>query len=98
MLLARGLRVPVWSTKAIASLDKLPQKIASAAIATAGALGSGRAEAWRHAKVLEGMHGLCSARLGIHHRLLFRMDEDAVLDVEEVVTREDLDRALAARR
>jgi hypothetical protein len=94
----RGLRVPVWSAKARDSLDGLPLKVASAAIASAGALGAGRPEAWRHAKRLEGMHGLCSARVGIHHRLLFRMDEEGVLDVEEVVTREDLDRALAARR
>ncbi len=95
---SRGLRIPVWSAKARDSLEKLPVKIASAAIAAAGALGAGRPEAWRHAKRLEGMHGLCSARVGIHHRLLFRMDEEGELDVEEVVTREDLDRALAARR
>ena len=95
---SRGLRIPVWSAKASASLESLPVKIASAAIAAAGALGAGRPEAWRHAKRLEGMHGLCSARLGIHHRLLFRMDEEDTLDVDEVVTREDLDRALAARR
>lgn len=94
----RGLRIPVWSAKASASLEGLPTKIASAAIAAAGALGAGRPEAWRHAKRLEGMHGLCSARVGIHHRLLFRMDHDDRLDVDEVVTREDLDRALAARR
>ncbi len=94
----RGLRVPMWSAKARDSLHRLPQKVASAAIAAAGALGAGRPEAWRHAKRLEGMHGLCSARVGIHHRLLFRMDEEGELDVEEVVTREDLDRALAARR
>jgi hypothetical protein len=93
-----GVRVPVWSDKATSSLDKLPKNVVSNAIATAGLLGAGRPEAWRHAKRLEGMHGLCSARVGIHHRLLFRMDEDDVLDVEEVVTREDLDRALAARR
>jgi hypothetical protein len=97
-LAPRALRVPVWSTKAIASLEKMPRNIASQAIATAGALGAGRTEGWRHAKVLEGMHGLCSARLGIHHRLLFRVDEEGILDVDEVVTREDLDRALAARR
>ncbi len=94
----RGLRIPVWSAKARDSIEKMPTTGAAAAIAAAGALGAGRPEAWRHAKRLEGMHGLCSARVGIHHRLLFRMDEDDTLDVEEVVTREDLDRALAARR
>lgn len=94
----RGLRIPVWSPKARASLESLPTKIASAAIATAGALGAGRPEAWRHAKRLEGMHGLCSARVGIHHRLLFRMDQDDRLDIDEIVTREALTRALAARR
>lgn len=93
-----GVRIPTWSDKARSSLDKMPKHVMAQAIATAGALGAGRPEAWRHAKRLEGLHGLCSARLGIHHRLLFRMDEDGVLDVEEVVTREDLDRALAARR
>ncbi|MEZ4339040.1 MAG: SEC-C metal-binding domain-containing protein [Sandaracinaceae bacterium] len=95
---AHGLRIPVWTDKARSSLDKLPAKVASAAIAAAGALGAGRPEAWRHAKQLEGLHGLCSARVGIHHRLLFWMEEEGVLEVDEVVTREGLDRALAARR
>lgn len=97
-LSSHGLRIPVWTDKARGSLDKLPAKVASAAIATAGALGAGRPEAWRHAKQLEGLHGLCSARVGIHHRLLFWMEEDGVLEVDEVLTRESLDRALAARR
>jgi len=95
---AHGLRIPHWTDKARSSLDKLPKNVVSAAIATAGALGAGRPEAWRHAKRLEGLHGLCSARVGIHHRLLFWMDDDDVLEVDEVVTREGLDRALAARR
>ncbi len=93
-----GLRVPVWTDKAKSSLDKLPAKVASAAISTVGALGAGRPEAWRHAKQLEGLHGLCSARVGIHHRILFWMEEEGVLEVDEVLTRESLDRALAARR
>ncbi|MEQ9075460.1 MAG: SEC-C metal-binding domain-containing protein [Sandaracinaceae bacterium] len=93
-----GVRIPTWTDKAVSSLDKLPKNIVASAIATAGALGAGRPEAWRHAKKLEGLHGLCSARVGIHHRLLFAMDDDGVLEVDEVVTREDLDRALASRR
>ncbi|MFK7986054.1 MAG: SEC-C metal-binding domain-containing protein [Sandaracinaceae bacterium] len=93
-----GIRVPMWSDKARGSLAKLPKNIVASAIATAGALGAGRPDVWRHAKRLEGMHGLCSARLGIHHRLLFTMENANELDVAEVVTREDLDRALAARR
>lgn len=95
---AHSLRIPVWTDKARDSLEKLPTKVASAAIATAGALGAGRPEAWRHAKRLEGLHGLCSARIGIHHRLLYWLEKDGVLEVDEVVTREGLDRALAARR
>lgn len=93
-----GVRVPIWSDKARSSLDKLPKNVVASAIAAAGTLGAGRPEAWRHAKKLEGLHGLCSARVGIHHRLLFTMDEEGLLEVDEVVTREDLDRALAARR
>lgn len=93
-----GLRVPVWSDKALSSLEKLPKNIVASAIAASGALGAGRPEAWRHAKQLEGLHGLCSARVGIHHRVLFRVERDGLLDVDEVITREDLDRALAVRR
>lgn len=93
-----GVRIPIWSDKARSSLEKAPKNVVASAIATAGMLGAGRPETWRHAKRLEGLHGLCSARVGIHHRLLFRMDEPDVLAIEELVTREDLDRALAARR
>ncbi len=39
----RGLRIPVWSSKARDSIEKLPSKVAGAAIAAAGALGGGRA-------------------------------------------------------
>ena len=95
---AHGVRIPRWSDRAVSSIAKLPRHVASAAVAMAGALGAGRPEAWRQAKRLEGFEGFCSARLGIHHRLLFWTETDGELRVDDVVSREGLDRALAARR
>jgi len=57
---------------------------------TLGALAAGDSAAWRSIKQATDMpRQVLMARVGIHHRVLFRVDNGA-FDVLDVVTRESL--------
>jgi len=85
--------VPVFSRAAAAALPDLPLRIRRQAIELSGTLAAGDPAAWRNVKQMEGVAKVWSARLGIHHRLLFRA-HDGELEVLDVVTREDLLKSL----
>jgi hypothetical protein len=92
-----ALLVPHFTDGARADLERLPKRIAADAIRAAGELGAGDPPAWRHAKRLQGLDEVFSARLGIHHRMLFRK-KDGRLEVFTIVDREDLDKTIAHLR
>jgi hypothetical protein len=46
--------------------------------------------AWREVKRMLHVPGYYSVRVGIHHRVLFHLD-DRVLQVDDVIHRQDLD-------
>lgn len=83
------VRIPVFDPRAIESLRELQPKTSRQAVSIAGRLASGDRAAWRDVKRMQGMEGVWTARVGIHHRLIFTVDEDQ-LDVRDVVTREAL--------
>jgi hypothetical protein len=85
--------VPVFSKAAAAALPDLPLRIRRQAVELSGTLAAGDPAAWRNVKQMEGVLKVWSARLGIHHRLLFRA-HDSELEVLDVVTREDLLKSL----
>jgi hypothetical protein len=58
-------------------------------VSITGRLGAGDRAAWRDVKRMQGMESVWTARLGIHHRLIFTVTEDG-LAVLDVVTRENL--------
>jgi hypothetical protein len=83
------VRIPVFARKAIDALSEMPNKIGRAAVSAAGRLAAGDRAAWRDVKRMQGMEAIWTARLGIHHRLIFTVSE-AELSVMDVVTREAL--------
>jgi hypothetical protein len=91
------LRVPVWSARAQENLERLPQHVAEAALGRIHDLSLGSPNAWRQAKRLQDLDGLMSTRVGIHYRVLFRM-EGRRIEVEEVLSREAQARAIMRRR
>ena len=92
----RGVMVPRFDTGAEASLRGLPARVVRDALRVVADLCSGEGNVWREIKQLERISPpMYSARIGIHYRVLFRM-EPGVLDVAEVVAREGL--LLAVRR
>lgn len=83
------VRIPVFDERAVEALRDLQPKTSRQAVAIAGRLAAGDRAAWRDVKRMQGMEGVWTARVGIHHRLIFTVDEEQ-LDVRDVVTREAL--------
>lgn len=76
----------------------VPRNVAATAMRTIGALAAGDTAAWRGVKQAADMpRQVLMARIGIHHRLLFRADEGA-LHVMDLVTRESLQATLKRLR
>ncbi len=83
------VRIPIFAARSIEALSEMPPKVGRQAVTIAGRLGSGDRAAWRDVKRMQGMEGVWTARIGIHHRLIFTVDEEH-LQVRDVVTREAL--------
>ena len=94
----RGIHIPQVGRRAEDALRAVPAHVAAEAMRTLGALSAGDRSAWSRVKQAKDMKfTLLMARVGIHHRLLFRID-DGVLEVLDLVTRENLDTALKRLR
>ncbi|MEO8843022.1 MAG: SEC-C metal-binding domain-containing protein [Kofleriaceae bacterium] len=87
---ARGITLPRFDRKFTDSIADVPGPVASEAMRTIGTLSAGDGFAWKAVKQAKDMvRPLLMARVGIHHRLLFRCD-DGILDVMDLITRETL--------
>ncbi len=92
----RGLHVPNFDDGALASMKRLPKHVSEDALAVAAALGGGKG--WHNVKQMQDIAPpLFSVRLGIHHRMLFRIEQDR-LQVCDVLPRESLDSQLKRYR
>ena len=89
-LRVRGMMVPRFERGAEASLRDLPARIVRDALRVIADLCSGEGSVWREIKQLERISPpMYSVRVGIHYRILFRM-EPGELQVAEIVAREGL--------
>jgi hypothetical protein len=80
-------------------LEGVPAPVARKALETSAALAAGDPAAWRGVKYLEGREGTLSARIGIHYRLLFELDDaPRRLRVTELVSRSDFETAIRRKR
>jgi hypothetical protein len=87
---ARGTVLPRFDKRFVAAIEEVPAPVAAEAMRTIGTLAAGDGFAWRNVKQAKDMaRQVLMARVGIHHRLLFRM-EDGALDVLDLITREQL--------
>jgi len=86
----RGVMVPHFDRGAEAALRDLPARVVRDALRVIADLCSGEGNVWREIKQLERISPpMYSARIGIHYRVLFRM-EPGVLEVAEILAREGL--------
>jgi hypothetical protein len=87
---ARGTVIPRFDRRATDALGEVPAAVAAEAMRTIGTLAAGDGFAWRGVKQAKDMaRQVLMMRVGIHHRLLFRV-EDGVMDVLDLITREQL--------
>lgn len=87
---ARSVAIPRFERRAIDAFADVPANVAAEAMRTLGTLAAGDGFAWRGVKQAKDMtRPVLMARVGIHHRLLFRV-EDGVLEVLDLITREQL--------
>jgi len=86
----RDIAIPSFERRVRDALDDVPQNVAADAMRTIGMLSSGDAMAWARVKQAKDMsRQVLMARIGIHHRLIFRV-EDMAMTLIDLVTREDL--------
>lgn len=89
------LRRPTITERQFEALKALDGDLGRKAIHLLGDLCSGTTNAWHQVKRLKKSRDTFSARLGIHHRLLFTCTP-TTLQLEAVVPRKDLDRYVAS--
>ncbi len=87
---ARGITLPKFERKFTDALHEVPGPVASEAMRSVGVLAAGDGFAWKTVKQAKDMvRPLYMARVGIHHRMLFRCDA-GVLELVDLITRETL--------
>jgi hypothetical protein len=92
--LPRAILVPRFSDRASKVVVDLAADAADGVLGVVAALAAGKPNAWGGVKQLTKVRGILSARAGIHHRVLFSVD-DRALDVLEVLHRRDLEQVVA---
>jgi hypothetical protein len=94
----RRVLAPSVARRAADALRTVQSHVAAEAMRTVGSLCAADRAPWNRVKRAKDMRfPLLMARVGIHHRLLFRADE-GVLEVLDLVTRENLDTTLKRLR
>ena len=91
--LPRQILIPRYSDRASKIVLDLASDAAEGVLATVAALAAGKPNAWGGVKKLAKVKGFFSARAGIHHRVLFAI-EDRTLDILEVLHRKDLEQVV----
>jgi SEC-C motif len=90
----RAVLVPRFSDRATKALTDLAADAADGVLTVVASLAAGKANVWGGVKQLTKVRGVLSARAGIHHRVLFAVN-DRALDVLEVLHRRDLEQVVA---
>src|SRR5690606_14034395 len=80
----RSILVPRFSDRASKAVTDLAAEAADGVLSVVAALAAGRPNAWGGVKQLTKVRGVLSARAGIHHRVLFSIEE-RTLHVLEVL-------------
>ena len=91
------LRLIDFPPKFRENLEDLPRTAARAALAMIGRLAGGEPEAFNGVVQLKAVHGILRQRIGLEHRLLFRLLPDRI-QVIDLINRRDLDRKIKTLR
>jgi hypothetical protein len=95
---ARSVTIPRFERRATDALSDVPATVASEAMRTIGTLAAGDGFSWKGVKRARDMaRPVLMARVGIHHRLIFRVEDDD-LTVVDLIAREQLETTLKRLR
>ena len=86
----RTVLTTTFARAASDALERLPRNTARDAVLKISEVAAGLPTAWREVKRMLHVPGYYSVRVGIHHRVLFHLEERVLL-VDEVIHRQDLD-------
>ncbi len=88
----RPALVPVFSDAAAAAVRDADRALGRAALRIVSGVAGGDPQVWAQVKRLRRRTDVCSARVGIHHRLLFRLHPTrGELEVMSFINRRELD-------
>ncbi len=88
--------VPSFKGAARDAVRAAPEHLARQALSVTAALAAGDRAAWSGIKRLRSVPDVWSARIGLHYRLLFRLDTaQASLEVTAFIHRRDLESTIA---
>jgi hypothetical protein len=94
----RDITLPRFERRFTDALRDVPATVAAETMRTLGTLTAGDGFAWRNVKVARDMtKQVLMARVGIHHRLIFRVEAGELLALD-LITREQLDTTLRRLR
>jgi hypothetical protein len=94
----RDVTLPRFERRFVDAIAAVPTQVASETMRTIGTLAAGDGFAWRSVKQAKDMaRQVLMARVGIHHRLIFRVEDDAFVALD-LITREQLDTTLKRLR
>lgn len=86
----REVTIPRFERRFVDALGDVPAQVAAETMRTVGTLAAGDGFAWRGVKQAKDMaRQVLMARVGIHHRMIFRVESGA-LEVLDLITREQL--------
>lgn len=95
---SRDVALPRFERRFVDALGEVPAQVAAETMRTIGTLAAGDGFAWRSVKQAKDMaRQVLMARVGIHHRLIFRVEGDD-MSVLDLITREQLDTTLRRLR
>lgn len=94
----REITLPRFERRFVDAIADVPTQVASETMRTIGTLAAGDGFAWKSVKQAKDMaRQVLMARVGIHHRLIFRIEDDAFVALD-LITREQLDTTLKRLR
>jgi hypothetical protein len=87
----KQVRIPEFSSAFRKSCEKLPSPVAAKGLQAAAGFAALEESALRQAAPLELLPGHFRIRVGIHHRLIVRQGEENILEVLDLIPRQNLE-------
>jgi hypothetical protein len=86
----KNVLFPEFSSGYKENCKNIPGNVVLSSLQAAGAFAGHDRAVWRQTKSLTGLQNIYSIRVGIHYRLMIRWEKDKILEVLDLIPREQL--------